>query len=154
MGRKPTGIKARFWAKVDKTKSCWIFTSNHGGTTYGMLSVPKGEEYLAHRISWVIHYGLIPRGLKVLHTCDQPRCVNPLHLFLGTSQDNMDDMVNKGRSLKGSRHPMTNMSESDVVEIRRLYQETKLSQQAIADMYRINQTAVGFIIRRITWKHI
>jgi hypothetical protein len=109
---------------------------------------------MAHRISWILHYGPIPDGLIVLHKCDIPKCVNPDHLFLGTGQDNMDDMVSKGRSLKGEKSPMHKLTEEEVLEIRSLYQSGEFSQGRLASMYRVNQTNIGFIIRRKSWRHI
>lgn len=153
-GRPPVSKEKRFWDKVVKQEDgCWLFTSNHGGGDYGMLTVKTGES-LAHRISWEIHKGPIPEGIKVLHTCDIPKCVNPDHLFLGTSQDNMDDMVNKGRSSRGESHPSVKLLETDVLEIRRLYATGKWSQQKLAVLYRVNQTNIGFIVRRVHWSHI
>lgn len=154
-GRPPRPITERFWSKVDKkgVDDCWLFTSNHGGTQYGMLSVPKGQEYFAHRISWIIHNGSIPDGLLVLHTCDVPKCVNPKHLFLGTNQDNMDDMVKKGRSLKGVKHPSSRLTDTQVKEIRRLHHMGN-SQTVLARLYGVSQTLISAIVRRKKWTHI
>ena len=109
---------------------------------------------MAHRISWEIHYGKIPEGMKVLHKYDVRKCVNPSHLFLGDSQANMDDMVAKGRSSRGEAHPHRKLNESDVRRIRRLYKTGKYSQEALARIYGMNQTGIGFVIRRVTWKHV
>src|SRR5262245_20642397 len=96
---------ARFWAKVHKTDTCWLWTgSTHRG--YGQLSSPSGRGHAplrAPRVSWEIHYGPIPEGLWVLHRCDVRGCVRPDHLWLGTRQDNIADMVAKGRSARGER---------------------------------------------------
>jgi hypothetical protein len=97
----------RFFAKVNKTESCWLWTAgNLGPFGYGGFSV-KGHAKLAHRVSWVIHRGSISEGMCVLHNCpggDNPRCVNPDHLWLGTNRENSDDMVAKGRSTTGERN--------------------------------------------------
>jgi DNA-binding XRE family transcriptional regulator len=153
-GRPPKPMEERFWSKVQKqSNGCWLFTSVHGGTAYGMLSVKEGE-YLAHRISWVLHYGEIPQGTLVLHKCDVPKCVNPDHLFLGTHRDNSDDKLSKKRHRFGESSPITPFTEKDVLKIRELYASGKLSQQKIANMYGVNQTAISAIVRRATWKHI
>ena len=97
----PTGIyprksiEQRFWAGVQKTETCWIWT---GDTVkgYGRLR-DNVKPILTHRLSWEIAYGPIPNGLCVLHRCDNPPCARPDHLFLGTKLDNMQDSVNKGR---------------------------------------------------------
>lgn len=85
-----------FWNKVEKTTSCWLWIGSKTGSGYGKLK-RKGKFYTAHRVSWEVYNGPIPKGMLVLHTCDVRNCVNPKHLFLGTHQDNMDDMVRKGR---------------------------------------------------------
>jgi len=91
--------KARFWKKISKTdgNECWVWTGNSLKDGYGMFSL-KNSGFLAHRVSWTIANGKIADpSLFVLHECDNPKCVNPDHLFLGTHQDNMDDMIAKGR---------------------------------------------------------
>lgn len=102
MGNKWSGQRAptseRFWRYVKKTKKCWLWIGTRQKPGYGRLGLPGGKrvEY-AHRLSWIIHKGPIPVGLKVLHTCDNPPCVRPSHLFLGTHEDNVADMWAKGR---------------------------------------------------------
>ena len=93
-----------FWAKVQKTASCWEWMGarNHNG--YGIVSRRVGNS-LAHRVSWAYVHGQIPEGLYACHTCDNPACVNPSHLFLGTQLDNMKDMSAKGRSRRGKKYP-------------------------------------------------
>jgi len=93
----------RFWNKVDRTSNpncCWEWTANKLKQRYGRFSIGK-KHILAHRFSYELHYGKIPDGLDVLHTCDNPPCVNPNHLYLGTQQDNANDMVAKNRQAKG-----------------------------------------------------
>lgn len=154
IGRPPKSISERFWMKVQKTRGCWYWTSNEGGKTlkYGMLSVPQGHEGMAHRISWEIHFGKIPEGLLVLHKCDNPKCVKPSHLFLGTPQDNMDDMVRKRRSLYGEKSPQAKLSAIQVERIRKLYTSGKYSQQKLGEMFGVHQTNIGFIVRLVNWR--
>lgn len=100
---------AAFWAKVDKSggdDACWIWTAFRLRAGYGLFKW-YGKDTGAHRVSWELAHGAIPDGLWVLHNCpggDNPACVNPAHLWLGTQQDNTDDMVKKGRSATGVRH--------------------------------------------------
>ena len=75
---------------------CWIWTASLKKRNYGSFSSGK-KNLIAHRASWLLHYGEIPEGLRVLHRCDNPPCVNPQHLFIGTNKDNTDDAVAKGR---------------------------------------------------------
>lgn len=104
----PKAIEERFWAGVKKTETCWIWTrANNGGDgrthIYGVMSRGRRGEGLirTHRYSWELHNGSIPEGLCALHRCDEPLCVRPDHLFLGTLKDNTQDMVTKGRASGG-----------------------------------------------------
>ena len=89
--------RVRFWKKVQKYQSdeCWIWQGSKTSAGYGQLWVDCKQVY-AHRVSWEIHYEAIPDGMFVCHTCDNPTCVSPAHLFVGTSSDNVQDMLKKG----------------------------------------------------------
>ena len=93
--------KHKFWKRVVKSEDCWVIKGAPSSDGYGQFNIRINNQkriYLsAHRLSWVLHYGEIPDELWVLHKCDNKLCVNPSHLFLGTNQDNMDDMYAKGR---------------------------------------------------------
>ena len=93
-------FEERFFDKVHKTSSCWIWTGSKNRKGYGQMSFGRRgtKPVQAHRASWCIHFVYLPKGLWVLHRCDNPSCVNPRHLFLGTAQDNTDDMFRKGRA--------------------------------------------------------
>ena len=104
----------RFWSKVEKSDSCWLWT---GSTSkkYGQITV-DGKRIRAHRFSYTLQRGPIPSGLFVCHTCDVPHCVNPDHLFLGTNRDNLRDMTkkNRGRWQKGGP---TNDTDAGIVGV-------------------------------------
>lgn len=151
--------KHRFWAKVDKLGPihpicgrCWEWTASTING-YGRFGVNYSLIF-AHRYSWEIHNGKIPDGLHVLHFCDNPLCVNPKHLFVGTQQDNVNNCIGKERQTRGEAHGMSKLTTEDVLEIRRLGKTTKLSQRKLAIMFDVDQATIGRIILRKLWKHI
>src|SRR5581483_2912402 len=105
MGLRRAGMPARFWAKasIRSGDGCWEWKGKGSGNGYGGFYA-HGKHRLAHRVAWELRNGVIPDGMHVLHHCDNRRCVNPAHLFLGTHNDNMADMCAKGRQAKGDRN--------------------------------------------------
>ena len=98
--RSETAIAQRFWAKVDASGDCWEWTGQRHRTGHGVFTVPGGtpRQQQAHRVSWEMHNGPIPEGMNVCHKCDNPPCIRPEHLFLGSQLDNLRDMIAKGRA--------------------------------------------------------
>ncbi len=148
----------RFWAKVDQSGDCWLWTAGRTSTGYGTFRVsvaPRRTEQ-AHRFSWELTHGPVPTGLLVCHRCDNPPCVNPAHLFLGTHADNSADMDTKGRrvSMVGETNRWAKLTDGDVREIRRLLAEGSLSQRRIGERFGVTQGTVGNIKWGRSWRHI
>lgn len=136
-------------------KGCWSWTRAVGGSNYkkgggyGVFSY-QGRRLLAHRASWEAFNEPVPSGLYVLHRCDNSRCVNPSHLFLGTHQDNVDDCVAKRRHTLGERHPGHKITEDDVHRIRKDRRYVK----DIAAHYGLSKAQVFNIRNGSHWRHV
>ena len=130
-----------FWRNIDKTPTCWVWAGCKTHDGYGIIRI-NYKNVKAHRMSWEMHYSTIPGDLFVLHKCDNRACVNPEHLYLGTNQDNMNDMKNRGRSLKGQRNPNSTLSDAQVLEIVEKYRSGR-TQASLADEYHVDQTTVS-----------
>lgn len=144
----------RFWSKVKKTKGCWDWTGHKHRQGYGFIDINSIGK-LAHRISWIINKGNIPKNLFVLHKCDNPSCVNPGHLFLGTQTDNMRDMFKKNRNadVSGEKNPNRILSKLDVLKIRKLL-KLRISYKEIAKKFGISYGNVNNIVSGYAWKNI
>jgi hypothetical protein len=137
-------VAERFHKKYERVpfSGCWLWTGSTVRDGYGTLMLrcaPNQKACQAHRASWLIHRGEIPVGLKVLHRCDVPACVNPEHLFLGSQRDNMLDMNAKGRRGKLPRRKLT---ESAVAEIRDTYVRSYGSLLAAAQKYGVSTMTI------------
>jgi len=143
-----------FWHFVDikGDDECWEWQANLCKDEYGKLRY-SNKHQKAHRVAYQIYHNvyLVPEQL-ICHTCDNTKCCNPHHLFIGNNNDNMFDMVDKGRSLFGSKHHNTSLLESDVINIRSLTKS--MSNVDIAKIYNIKPYVISKIKRRITWTHI
>ena len=153
--RKIIPPEIRFHSKYvkDESTGCWNWT---GALTYGYGSFKLTAVTIrAHRYSYEIHTGLIPRGMVIRHSCDNRKCVNPAHLELGTQQDNIDDMHNRGRNVdvRGEAHPRAKLTENDVISIRCMLADG-LSYAGIVKMYPVSHKAIHDIKHKITWEHV
>jgi hypothetical protein len=153
-GPKMKPIESRFWAKVKMGMGCWTWCGSHTKTGYGQIGRggAGAGNWLAHRLSWELHFGPIPERLEVCHHCDNPACVNPAHLFLGTHAENFRDAVAKGRVQHGANHYRAKLDDIAVADIRRRAREGE-TEAAIAELYDIALSAVHKVIVRKNWKH-
>lgn len=171
----PTGIyprkslMERFFEKVQKTQSCWVWTAARYRTGYGSIGLGDGRgSAKAHRVSWELHKGPIPNGIEVCHQCDNPLCVNPDHLWLGTHAENMRDMAQKKRSTIGDRNPSrlypervargernghAKLDETDVHALR-IMARCGQKHGDIARVFGISSSLVSMIAAGKRWHHL
>lgn len=173
----------RLWAGVDKDGpiqshvphlgQCWVWTKHTYGRGYGRIQIRR-TGIAAHRLSWFIHNGEIPSGQLVLHRCDNPLCVRPEHLFIGTNMDNTRDSIEKGRfrttgasglrnarytkperTARGDRSGAAKLTSEDVLEIRKMLTNRKRGVIAsLARKYNVNVSTIWDIEWRVTWSHL
>jgi hypothetical protein len=144
-----TSLEGRFWRKVQRGDGCWVWTGHKSTSGYGRFAYAETVGY-AHRFSYEIHNGSIPPDLCVCHRCDNPSCVNPSHLFLGTRKENSADMAAKGRH--GNGHGKR-LSDESVRAIRKRHAAGE-SQTAIAKDYGVSRTVVSKIALRALYVRV
>lgn len=149
----------RFWSRVSigSPTDCWEWTGAKTGFGYGHMGISGRRQVYAHRLSYVIHNGPIPPGMHVCHSCDNPKCVNPGHLWVGTAQDNAIDRDAKGRhpSKVGSECGAAKLTESDVTNIRERAKSRKLGDiNSMAREFGVTRGTIYTVIARLTWTHI
>ena len=147
----------RFWSKVKKGDRCWEWTAALTSDGYGRFWL-DAKTLGAHRISWEIANGAIPKGFCVCHRCDNPRCVRPDHLFLGTNADNLRDMRQKGRNSappdnRGERCGMSKLTARQVLEIRRRRSNGE-EGAALGDEFGVSAMQIYRIALRQRWGHL
>ncbi len=145
--------KKRLFNKIVKTNTCWNWTGgiNHKG--YGLFSI-KHKMFLVHRVSFKLFKGEIPLKMQVNHSCDNPICINPKHLWLGTQQDNVNDMIKKGRAryAQGENVNTAKLRDFEVRKIRSLYSTGEFTYKELALKFDVEKSNIGMIIRNKTWK--
>jgi len=151
------GDVERFWAKADRGSgpdACWEWEGCRGANGYGRVRF-DGASHNANRVSWVIRNGPIPAGMHVCHHCDNPGCVNPDHLFLGTPADNAADRDAKGRggAARGEHAGHAKLDEFSVRVIRRLHKRG-IQKRVLGRVFGVHETTVHYICVRKTWRHV
>jgi len=149
---RPIPTRERFKSRIKITAGCWAWQDSIDSIGYGMFNM-HGVTSNAHRAAYELFIGEIPKGMCVLHRCDNPPCCNPKHLFLGTNQENTADRHKKGREARGESHGMSKLKEGEILTIRELYKQG-CSQSELARRYDVKQPAIWRIVRNKTWRHI
>lgn len=144
----------RFWEKVEKTETCWLWRAFIGAGGYGAVGF-RGKTHRAHRVSWALTHGGILPVKDVLHVCDVPACVRPDHLYLGGDRENVRDRKNRGRegNHKGTANGRAILTPEQVIEIRRLHRERILGPKALAANYGVSVPTIWYVLKR-GWKHV
>lgn len=155
---KSRTVRERFDTMMRVTPGCWLWLRGKDKDGYGKFSARRagvvlpGIDGRAHRAAYTIYVGPIPAGLHVLHKCDNPSCVNPDHLFVGTNSDNMKDRSAKGRLEQyRERNPSNKLSAQQAEQIRDMARRSTLSYKAIGEMYGVCATTVWKINKEMTW---
>lgn len=153
-----SGVWRRFAEKFepDPDTRCWEWTAaKNPDWGYGRLNV-EGRTRHAHRVSFLYAFGEIPAGYQVNHSCHNPSCVNPVHLYTGTQQDNIDDAMTEGDMLesrpRGEDNGMAELTWDDVEEIRRLYDAGGHTHRSLAAKFDVAKNTISAILREETWK--
>lgn len=163
-------VEERFWGKVEKTSTCWVWRAKRIHAGYGQFwpgpPAKAGEYVLATHFAWKLAYHqIVPKGLWVLHRCDNPPCVRIDHLFLGTRTDNAHDMAMKGRGAhhpgyakkgdfaRGEAHPDAKLTEDQVIYIRSEARRGT-SLLVLANAFGCSRSAIQQIVKRKTWRHV
>ena len=154
MANKKTSSSERFWSKVKKGPDCWEWIGGKYYNGYGQF-FQNPNKITAHRYSYELHFGLIPRDLVVCHRCDNRSCVRPGHLFVGTQKDNIQDMQQKGRKVnadtRGVKNGRAKVNREEVNEIRRL-RTLGLTIEQLANSFNISETQTSRIVKGESWK--
>lgn len=156
-------FEERFWAKVDKSGACWLWTGAKAAHGYGRVQLERTRTLRgAHRVAWELTYGTIPEGEGyhgwcVCHHCDNPSCVNPEHLFLGTQRDNVRDMVEKGRKVKsagrGERHWSARLTREQVIAARGMH-TLGITMDSIANAWGVGIWSLRDAVKGRSWRSL
>ena len=163
----PDSAEIKLLKKVKKTRTCWLWQGGTNLAGYGIICL-WGDTYFAHRASYMIFVGPIPKGKMVLHKCDIPNCIKPKHLYAGTAADNMRDTQERGRAVTGDDHwtrrnrsqtrgennSFSKFTNAKVKRLRRLAERRKYTQRKLAKMFGVAQSTVYHVLSKRTWSHV
>ena len=147
----------RFWGKVKKTRTCWLWQGAPNQKGYGQTTYAGRKNLVVHRLIWMMNFGHIPDGMEVCHKCDVRNCIRPSHLFLGTHLENMQDCVAKDRHTRGARNQHAKLTDEQVREIKRDFLRTGFkwtNADELSARYQIGKGQILAIARGDSWKHV
>ena len=155
MPKHVTPIREKLKRYIVADSGCWEWAGVKDRDGYGVFGHHRGKQLRAHRASYTEHIGEIPDGACVCHKCDNPSCINPDHLFIGSTRENTEDMIKKGRKFitSGSLHGMSKLTDKDVSEIIEL-RKSGLLLKEIAAIYGVSFQHVSLITHRKSWRHL
>lgn len=136
-----------------EASGCWTWRGALNGHGYGQLAVGAARPEIASRAAYMAWVGPLADGAVVCHRCDNPPCINPAHLFIGTRGDNNQDMAAKGRHAHGARAPYARLTDADVFEIRRRYAAGGIRYVDLADEYGVSKSEIGHVVLGKRWRH-
>lgn len=147
----------KFFERIEKRPNgCWIWIGSLDTKHYGRIK-HLGKSTKAHRVAWQIYRGEIPNEMAVCHNCpngDNPSCVNPSHLFLGTRAENTKDAMIKGSLCHGSKCHKAKLNENDVALIRTMFRTNTATRIELAKRFGVSAVSISYIINGKTWKHV
>jgi hypothetical protein len=153
----PDRIADRFWAKVDKSGDCWIWTAyrENGSGMFGLKSADGVHKpQTAHRTSWILHHGPIPKGMEIIRTCRNLACVRPEHLAIGDRKRTGMNRVNLAKTNRGERSGASKLTEENVRDIRHRYAAGGITLAMLGAEYGVSAPSIHDIVRMVTWIHV
>lgn len=155
--QRMVAVGARFWSKADMSGDCWVWTASLSTAGYGRFKVRSYSSEAAHRVAYALANQVHPKGMLVLHSCDNPKCVNPKHLRLGTAKDNMDDMFsrkrNKSPDQSGANNGNSKLTEIQVLAIKGMIAEGRKNTH-IAPEFGVTHQLISKIRRGHIWADV
>ena len=156
-------LSTRLWSRVDMSEGsngCWLWQGSVNINGYGQIRLEpvgnaiRGAKSTTHRVAWVLKHGPSPDGMNVCHRCDNPRCVNPAHLWLGTHAANLADMKSKGRAARGDRSGTAKLNSKKVLIIKRLLFLGHCNAVELSELLGVSATTIDSIRNQKSWRHI